>query len=255
MSRSNTDRAWKYFGKKNPYFGVITHNKYKAESLTDDARREFFSSGEIYIGNILNVVRDHLDQSYVPDRALDFGCGVGRLSIPLSKRCSYVCGVDVSESMIAEARKNCIEYGISNAEFVTNDDSLTQVRGDFNLVHSYIVFQHIPVRRGEKIVKKMTSLLQENGIGILHLTYHNTATLRSKLLVIAYKYLPLVLGIRNVLKGRPFGEEMMQMNEYNLNYIAKTLYESGCHKCHIRFTDHGFYGAIIFFQKKRLQNL
>jgi hypothetical protein len=55
-----------------------------------------------------------------------------------------------------------------------------------------------------------------------------------------------------LLKGRAFGEPMMQMNEYNLNRIFEFLQDAGCHHALIRFTDHGVRGIVVFFQQKRL---
>jgi SAM-dependent methyltransferase len=43
-----------------------------------------------------------------PDRrALDLGCGIGRLLPPLAQSCALAVGVDVSAGMLAEARRRC----------------------------------------------------------------------------------------------------------------------------------------------------
>jgi len=63
-------------------------------------------------------------------------------------------------------------------------------------------------------------------------------------------------GMRNVLKGRPFDEPMMQMNRYDCNRLFRILQESGCHNVHVRFTEtgyfgYGFYGVVLYFRKER----
>ncbi len=80
-------------------------------------------------------------------RALDFGCGVGRLVIPLSKIAESVTGVDVSESMLNEAISNCDNQNVNNANFIKADDNLSMLSGKYDFIHSYIVFQHIPTKR------------------------------------------------------------------------------------------------------------
>ena len=50
--------------------------------------------------------------------ALDYGCGVGRLTLPLAERCEHVYGVDVSPSMLREAARNAARMGLPNVEWV-----------------------------------------------------------------------------------------------------------------------------------------
>jgi hypothetical protein len=40
-------------------------------------------------------------------RALDLGCGIGRMLPPLAQSCALAVGVDVSAGMLAEARRRC----------------------------------------------------------------------------------------------------------------------------------------------------
>jgi SAM-dependent methyltransferase len=257
---SKTDKTWKYYGETDPYFGVLTNDRFKKENLDEEARSAFFASGESYIEHALEVVHNHLDGDFVPVRALDFGCGVGRLALPLARRCEAVVGVDVSPSMLAEAATNARDAGLSNVEFVTSDDTLSQVEGTFNLIHSFIVFQHIPVDRGERIARSMVDRLREGGVGILQFTYANSTTTpppaTRRALTAGYAAIPPLHGLRNLIKGLPFRQPPMQMNRYDLNKLFRLLQESGCHEIHARFTEashFGFpiYGVVVFFSRKR----
>jgi 2-polyprenyl-3-methyl-5-hydroxy-6-metoxy-1,4-benzoquinol methylase len=75
------------------------------------------------------------------NRALDFGCGVGRMTNALARHYGSVVGVDISDEMIRLARRNAR----------SNNVQFTQVKGtlipegdrSFDLVHSTIVIQHI----------------------------------------------------------------------------------------------------------------
>ena len=255
----DSDNAWRHFGQSDPYFGVLTSPDFKADRMSDEARARFFDSGRRYIELVLEVIHKHLDPSFRPSRALDFGCGVGRLALPLAHACESVVGVDVSESMLEHARSNARMEGRTNVEFVRSDDALSSVRGTFDLLNSFIVFQHIPPPRGEAFLKAMLGRLREGGVGALHFTYSYESSVPRfrQLLTEAYLRIPFAWNARNLLKGRPVGEPMMQMNEYSLNRIFRILQEDGCHSIHCRFTETGsfgypFYGVIIFFQKKQL---
>jgi 2-polyprenyl-3-methyl-5-hydroxy-6-metoxy-1,4-benzoquinol methylase len=256
---ADSDRAWSYFGEKDPYFGVLTKESYRAQRLSADAKQEFFASGDDYVGFIVRTLRDHLGVSIEGARGLDFGCGVGRLTIPFARVCGSMIGVDVSEGMLLEARRNCDKQGIKNTSFVKSDDKLSAVSGPLQFVHSFIVFQHIPRARGEAILRRLVDLLEPDGIGALHFTtsWSTSTPLSRRLLTAAYETFPLLHAARNAIKGADPREPMMQMNQYNLNRNLAILQEAGCHRVHVRFTETGhygypYYGAILLFQKHPL---
>ncbi len=79
-------------------------------------------------------------------RALEIGCGPGRLVKPLSRHFGEIHGVDVSDEMIRLARERLAD--IPHAHFhATNGANLAQFADDsFDFIYSYAVFQHIPSR-------------------------------------------------------------------------------------------------------------
>lgn len=79
-------------------------------------------------------------------RALEIGCGPGRLMKPLAGHFGEIHGVDVSDEMIRLARERLA--GIPHAHVhATDGASLAQFADDsFEFVCSYAVFQHIPSR-------------------------------------------------------------------------------------------------------------
>jgi SAM-dependent methyltransferase len=259
MFTNDSDRAWEQFGKKEPYFGVRTDESFRSDRLNAEAKEDFFDSGRRYVDFVVSTIRENLDPSFAPARGVDFGCGVGRLAIPLARVCESVTGVDVSESMLAEAAKNAREQNVSNVQFVKGDDRLSALSGAFDFVHSFIVFQHIPRERGGLIFQRLIDLLREGGTGALHVTYEwsTSASLARRLLTDAYERIPFLYGIRNLLKGQPFNAPMMQMNRYDLNQLLRILQESGCHRIELNFTEtqhfgSPFYGVTIFFRKKAI---
>lgn len=150
----NSDQSWEAIGKVDAYYGVLTYDQYTRERLDPARREEFFQTGEEHCWRIFNIIYQHLQPDFAPKRALDFGCGVGRILIPLAQHCTEVVGMDVAASMLAEARANCAERDLTNVSFAASDDALSQVSGDFDFIHSFIVFQHIPKKRGERILEE-----------------------------------------------------------------------------------------------------
>jgi SAM-dependent methyltransferase len=258
-----TDADWEHFGATEPYWAVLTDEKFKLAQLTPETIEEFYDSGEGQVTWILGKVRDHIDQAFEPRSGLDFGCGVGRLAIPLARRCPKVAGVDVSLSMLAKARARCETCGIANLSLIQGDDALSGLEGPFDLITSVIVLQHIPIFRGERLSARMIELLGDRGVGALHLTYskswYDPKWMHNKGIRYHWRELRAALWRKMAGGGAPAEEDRrrateiapyMQMNDYQLNRIFHNLQKSGVRRLHVEFTDHGgAYGVFLFFQK------
>lgn len=234
----SSDKDWEQWGSKAPYYGVITDDRFK--DMTPDKLEEFYNSGEDHVSKILQRVGK-------PSRALDFGCGTGRIAIPLSKRCEVV-GVDVSPSMLAEAQRN----STGNATFVLSDDELSRVEGKFDLVHSVIVFQHIPVARGMRITEKLLTLLNHDGYAALHYPFSRDASVVRKAINWVRHNIPGAHPVINFLQGRPAFDPPMQMNCYDLGDLFVLFIKQGMEITFVEnIVNAGYFTATIYARKTR----
>lgn len=241
---------WELFAKTDPYYAVLTAPEYHGD-LSADARTAFFESGERHISSMFSIVKQHLDPAFAPRRALDFGCGVGRLLIPLASRCEHVTGVDVAPAMLAEARRNCDNAGAAGVELLPSDDTLSRARGPFDFIHSYIVLQHIPPERGELLVTRLASLLAPNGVAMLHVTYASgLANWRARATYWVRTHVPGANAVMNVLRRRSSDAPTIQMNEYSITKVMDILWRSGCPEVYARFSDHGGARGVLLFARK-----
>src|SRR3954469_1577393 len=99
-TRRSTEHDWERFAQDNPYFAVLTDERFKGSELAGEEREIFFASGRQYIEDIFSVLQSHFGCPERVDVALDFGCGVGRLLLPLARRSGLAIGVDISETML-----------------------------------------------------------------------------------------------------------------------------------------------------------
>jgi SAM-dependent methyltransferase len=77
-------------------------------------------------------------------RALEIGCGPGRLMKPLARHFGEIHGVDVSDEMVRLAQERLAGFAQAHVH-ATDGASLEQFADDsFEFVYSYAVFQHIP---------------------------------------------------------------------------------------------------------------
>ena len=115
---------------------------------------EFFATGEAEIAHVLTVA-ETLGRPSGRERALDFGCGVGRLTRALAARFDAVVGVDVSTGMIEQAQRHNGMYPACEFRLNTDED-LRQFGSDsFDFVYSNIVLQHL------RSVPEITGYLDE----------------------------------------------------------------------------------------------
>jgi SAM-dependent methyltransferase len=168
----DTDSDWREVARKEPYWGVISVDRYKGKSLKEQDQKTFFQSGPVYLDYIMALTKALLDPKFEIKRALDFGCGVGRLAIAIAKAAKgEVVGVDVSPEMLRLCAEHAKEAGVANLTLVESDDELSAVKGTFNFVNTYIVLQHIPPQRGIALIQKLLSKAENNGVVALQLTY------------------------------------------------------------------------------------
>ncbi len=254
MTDLDTDLAWEEWGKRDPYYGVITNPKFRRAGLTEAAKQEFFDSGRLHADYVLQMIAQYIDPSFQPRSALDFGCGVGRLVVPFAARIAEVVGLDVSESMLEEAARNCKANGVSNVRLLISDDFISSVSQRFDLIHSYIVFQHIPPDRGRLIFRKLLAHLAPGGVGAIHFIYSKAQY--SSTNGVAPRVIPAAgaFGISRSKSARTAVAEgadpEMQMNPYHPTEILFLLQAAGILRFHAEFTDHGGeLGLFLFFQK------
>jgi len=252
MFTSNTDKDWERFGKEDPYYGVLTDERYRRTNLSQENKSAFFASGEQYVMNLWQTVKSHISDDFAPRRALDFGCGVGRLVIPFAKRIDEVTGVDVSDSMLSEARHNCEGHGLDNVILIKTDDQLSGLSGQYDFVHSLIVFQHIPVARGVKIFERLLRVMAKGAVGVMQFTYGKERPEKAWARF-AKNHIPFAANVANLVRGRPFAYPDMQMNSYDLNLLLASLQRAGIRQLHVEFTNHGGeLGVILYLRKQKL---
>jgi SAM-dependent methyltransferase len=142
VSLERHQEDWELLARVDPLWAIFSLRSKKFGRWDSD---EFFANGEARVTLLLEraVALGHPEKR---SSVLDFGCGVGRLAPALSTCFENYCGVDISEGMVAGARR--FHESRPNCNFVVNtDDTLTQFQDDtFDLIVTLLVLQHLPSR-------------------------------------------------------------------------------------------------------------
>lgn len=133
---------------------------------------EFLATGEREVAGVLETAsglalpREH-------GRALDFGCGVGRLTRALATRFDHCVGVDISSEMVERARK--LNADRENCEFVVNvaADLSRFEDASFDFVYSSKVLQHLPSGKlARDYVSEFVRVVKPGGLVVFQLWTH-----------------------------------------------------------------------------------
>ena len=164
---SSDSREWDELAEVDALWAVLTEPGRKSGGWSVE---EFLATGEQELAGPLERAAElGLPGSF--GRALDVGCGVGRVTRALADRFGECVGIDASEAMVRNARRinedrpNCSFHQLSAADL----DSLDA--GTFDLVWSVLVLQHLSPPDAERAVSSFMSVLNPGGVAIFQLPY------------------------------------------------------------------------------------
>lgn len=159
MRLQSTRRHWNWFARTDPLWAVLT-NPGKAEGRW--RVEEFFATGQVAVAAELRWIQLHLP-NLNHQRALDFGCGVGRLTQALAAHFTSVTGLDISEQMLALAR----EYNRQGERVTLLHNTRRDLRAlpdnHFDLVMSDITLQHIAPRYARGYIAEFVRVCAPGG--------------------------------------------------------------------------------------------
>lgn len=113
---------------------------------------------------IIDIVDRFLDGC--PIYHLDFACGTGRIAALLKSRTVQSTGIDVSESMLAVARKENPTIEFLKGDITTDDSLLAGER--FNLITAFRFFPNAEPDLRLAVFSRFRTLLRDDGILIFN---------------------------------------------------------------------------------------
>ena len=165
MKLQDVQANWNRFGETDPFWAVLAWPGMDDGRWTPEA---FFATGEKEIDGVLAYA-----QALGPDvsrgAALDFGCGIGRLTQALARHFDDVHGVDISDSMLELARKFNQHGEKCHYHLNTRDDLSLFDDASFDFIYSNITLQHMPPRFARRYILEFLRVLKPGGLLIFQI--------------------------------------------------------------------------------------
>lgn len=248
--RTNND--WKKWGKQNPYYGVLTEDRFMGKELNGVTQKDFYASGERDIDVLTQKITKLYGKQKNFKQAIDFGSGVGRLSFALTKISKKVTGLDISPPMVDTAREQAKIKNIKNTTFKITDNHLNGLPKKYDLVYSNIVLQHIPEKQGLYILDKLAKGLDADGCFAVQVVFsHNSPLYKKSLLILKENIAPL-RWVANGLRSRPLDTPNMRMHNYSLNKVSNVLFQNSIVDTTVDYSAHGAFISIFITGRKSI---
>jgi len=156
-------QTWEAWGEYDPMWAVLSVPEFEGGRWKPE---DFFATGRAEIdGFMRTLVPLQLPQRKL--RALDFGCGVGRLTQALARHFEHCDGVDISAPMVENARRfnthgqRCTYHVNAHNDLALFNDNL------FDLIYTRLVLQHVPPDLIRNYLPEFVRVLRPGGIAAI----------------------------------------------------------------------------------------
>lgn len=174
MKLDELQENWNKFGESDPLWGILawpdkTENRWQVDA--------FFATGVEEIDAVW-AYAEGLGLEIEFGTALDFGCGVGRLSQALARRFEWVHGVDISPAMI-ELAQEYNQFGEHCQYHLNPTDDLSLFEDHtVDFIYSNITLQHMPPVYARSYIQEFLRLLAPGGVLIFQIPDRPKSALR-----------------------------------------------------------------------------
>jgi 2-polyprenyl-3-methyl-5-hydroxy-6-metoxy-1,4-benzoquinol methylase len=165
LNLRSLQKHWDLLSRQDPLEAILARSENK--NVPWDVEK-FFQSGVLEIDAMIRYAESFRP---LPERklALDFGCGVGRLTEALAAHFDRVCGVDISPEMIQHAR--AYQRSGSRSQYLVNEtgDLRQFAESQFDFVYSSITLQHMPPHFAKRYILEFLRVVDPDGLLLFQL--------------------------------------------------------------------------------------
>jgi SAM-dependent methyltransferase len=211
------ERQWTKLGEQDAMWAILTEPEKRSGQWNEE---EFFETGIREIEDVLRIAESIASVRF--ENAIDFGCGVGRLSQALARHFDRVLGIDVSKPMIERAES--LNRFPDRCSYLHNSaaDLRAVETESADLVYSNITLQHMVPTLSRSYIQEFFRVVRPGGQVIFQLPSRPRSVLRYR----TKRMLPLALTnwLWRVRSGSPEAIESYFISEASVQALVR---ESG----------------------------
>ena len=246
-SLAELQRNWEGLAQADPLWAICTDPSKRNRQWT---REDFFAAGRKEIEAVFRHVAAIglcIDKS-LP--ALDFGCGVGRLTRALSEYFPECCGVDISPTMINVARE--LNRDHPRCHFLLNEGVrlIGLLNNYYGFIYTSLVLQHIAQPYSYQYIGELVRVLKPGGVMILQVPERFRANSLTKVRA----RLALRSRLQSILGTQP--SNVMEMHCIKEAVVRKLMAQNGAKIMDVAITnscDPSFSGDLRYLTQAPLQ--
>ena len=215
-------KVWSHLGETKPHFSVLTHADFLPENLAENLDA-FWSSGEGEAANLAKMLNRYGFRDLADKVCVEYGCGVGRVSIGLAQRFSQIHCYDISPGHLSLATQRAQDVGATDLQTHLCTENPLDPLEKCDFFFSRIVFQHNPPPVIFQLFKNALQSLNREGVAIIQVPTYR----------IDYTY--------NIREWLAAGDKLdMEMHCLPQHAIYSLISSEGCELLEVR--EDGFTG-------------
>jgi SAM-dependent methyltransferase len=229
MSLRAVERQWTLLAKRDPYWAILAVPGKAGNGWDVD---EFFATGIAEIDGVMEYL-NCVYPSLARGRALDFGCGAGRVTQALARHFEHVIGIDISAPMIELARAHDRSGGRCEYLLNTRPDLSALPPCAFDFIYSNMTLQHMPARWSPRYLRELVRLLAPGGALLFQLPCRARGSLAER----AARWVELAYGHIWWLFRRP--NSYFEMHAQSRTRVVRLLERAGGRVLEITANEYG----------------
>jgi len=158
---AHVSRSWEALARHDPLWAIVSTPDKQGNRWE---KEEFFATGAVEVQHVMDLLA-RLEIRPAREAALDFGAGVGRLTQALATHFERVDGVDISPTMLAQAR-SYNRHGDRVRYLQGEPDGLPLPTACYDFVLSRIVLQHLPAAMQQRYLTEFMRVLKPGGFAV-----------------------------------------------------------------------------------------
>jgi ubiquinone/menaquinone biosynthesis C-methylase UbiE len=227
-------KTWEYFAQKDLLWSILTE-KSKSKNRWDI--NEFYLTGEVVHNSYSNIFCNYKKNRNI---ALDYGCGIGRVTKLLSNHFNIVLGIDISHKSLIFANKY---IGNEDVYFILNtSEKLSFIKNNsLDFIFSILTLQHNPPQIQKSIFIEFSRVLKVGGEMLLQIPSHPAFTVRG---LFFFFFKNLSLKIKNITTSNKHfipmycinKRKMIRLIKHNKLELVKVISDFSCGRNFISYT-------------------